>query len=110
MTGHSDPGLQPERTSLAWSRTIVSLLLVSAILLRWAFYYGAWLLPIVTLLMTVGIVLQLTQRSRYRHRVAGLARNRVAPSVLGILCLSATAIATGIVGLVLVIIEYILIE
>ncbi|QYH20323.1 DUF202 domain-containing protein [Corynebacterium aquatimens] len=32
---HADPGLQPERTSMSWSRTAISMLVVSSILLRW---------------------------------------------------------------------------
>ena len=38
---HSDPGLQPERTTLAWTRTVVAMLVVGAVMLRWAHLYGS---------------------------------------------------------------------
>lgn len=45
MTNHptprSDPGLQPERTSLAWQRTAISFVAASLLFLRWATQHGA---------------------------------------------------------------------
>lgn len=40
-TPRSDPGLQPERTSLAWQRTSISFVAASLLFLRWATQHGA---------------------------------------------------------------------
>ncbi|GAA1150826.1 DUF202 domain-containing protein [Ornithinicoccus hortensis] len=67
-----DPGLQPERTSLAWSRTWLAMVTVSAVFLRWLPHYGPSmvLIPALTLLAAVGIAL--TQRYRTHRDVLGI--------------------------------------
>lgn len=42
---HGDPGLQPERTVLAWGRTTLTLVTASAIFLRWIPEHGPLVLP-----------------------------------------------------------------
>lgn len=39
--GVEDPGLQPERTSLSWVRTSMSVVVVALLFLRWYPYYGS---------------------------------------------------------------------
>ncbi|WP_029088485.1 DUF202 domain-containing protein [Brevibacterium album] len=102
---HGDPGLQPERTSLAWSRTLASLLIASAILLRWAPHYGAWVLPAVALLGATAAVLLARQRTRYGRGVRGIVAGRAQADAAGVCALAAAAFAVGAAGLVLVLLD-----
>lgn len=102
---HGDPGLQPERTSLAWSRSIASLLIASAILLRWATHYGAWVLPAVGLLGVTAAALLARQRTRYGKGVRSIITGRAQADAAGVCGLVAAALAVGGAGLALVLLD-----
>lgn len=67
-----DRGLQPERTTLSWSRTGLALVTVSAVFLRWLPHYGPamLLLPLITLVCA--IVITMTHNRRTHRAVAGI--------------------------------------
>lgn len=94
---------------MAWTRTAVSLAIVSAVLLRWAGVYGAGVygagvvVP-VSLLWGVVVGIVLTQRRRYRNAVGGLVDNRAEPVVEAVLVLTVTVLLLGVGALVLVVI------
>lgn len=48
-TPRTDPGLQPERTSLAWQRTAISFVAVSLLFLRWSAQHGPLVVVVVAL-------------------------------------------------------------
>lgn len=111
LQGGWDVGLQPERTELAWRRTVISLAVLSlgAIRLLPAIY-GSWLLALPGV-VGVSCSAVIWQASRHRHHVVDSALHEAdadtsAPSrpVLpdGRLLLLTAAVATtiGIVGLV----------
>ncbi len=100
---HGDPGLQPERTILAWNRTTVSLAVCSAILLRWTGFYGsAVLVPVVGLLFLAMFIL-FTQRIRYQRQVTGLVSDATPPNLTGVATLSSTLVIFGAIGIFFVI-------
>lgn len=63
-----DPGLQPERTELAWQRTSLALIGVSlgAIKIAWTFL-GPWSLLCCGLVAVSGVVLMWASRHRYER-------------------------------------------
>ncbi|WP_026531057.1 DUF202 domain-containing protein [Haematomicrobium sanguinis] len=99
---HRDPGLQPERTILAWGRTLMAMVVVAAIFLRWVPAHGAAALALIPLvLIPVGLV-YLTQRRRYLRMDAGIRSERIEADVWAVFATSAAIILTGVLGILVV--------
>jgi uncharacterized membrane protein YidH (DUF202 family) len=90
-----DPGLQPERTGLAWRRTMISLAVLSLAGVRVLPSAGgtAWLVVPGLVGLAVAIALLVGSERRYRRR---LAQARV---VAGGLLVPLTAATTLLLGL-----------
>ncbi|MGP6175056.1 DUF202 domain-containing protein [Corynebacterium sp. A21] len=102
---HADPGLQPERTVLSWTRTVVSLMIVSAILLRWSPYFPSVIYGVIALMAGLAITIYSTQQRRYARAGLGIAEERIEPSI-GSVCLLTTAMLLfGMAGLALLVLE-----
>lgn len=100
---HHDPGLQPERTILAWNRTTVSLAVCTAVILRWTSFYGAAILIPVAFLIALAMFILVTQRIRYTRQSLGLASEHVPPNLLGVATLTLTLLAFGATGIFFVV-------
>lgn len=82
---HPDSGLQPERTSLAWGRTLLALMVTGCFFLRWMQIHG-WVggrLALVCVLL--GGFVWLMQWLRYRDGAAGICNNCLAPAAGSVL-------------------------
>ncbi len=79
-----DPGLQPERTALAWQRSALSLAGVSAVVARLTFDTVGWVavFVLVTGLGHAAVVFATSQR--HYHRRTGVAGRRRAPWPAGV--------------------------
>lgn len=99
---HEDPGLQPERTTLAWGRTLMSIVVTAALLLRWLPEHGwAVALPLAAaLLLTVGIWLR--QKLRYNRESRGIAAGRVAPAATDVLWVGGAVVVLAALGILTV--------
>lgn len=100
---HADPGLQPERTSLAWGRTMFALVTVSLLFLRWLPVYG-WLpavLIVLTLLTASGVYF--SQRRRYLQGGEGIAAGRVRPDVGAVLVTGGAVGVLGLLGMMIIV-------
>lgn len=99
---HEDPGLQPERTTLAWTRTTVSFAVAAAILLRWLPHYGVLVIALILLMAGIAAGIYFSQSTRHRASVQGLRSGRIRPQVGPIIAMTAGMVVFGVSGIVLI--------
>ncbi|MDP9691333.1 UNVERIFIED_ORG: Flp pilus assembly protein TadB [Pseudomonas mohnii] len=82
---HDDAGLQPERTSLAWGRTLLVFWVVACIFLRWMQTEG-WLgAVLVVISVFAALYIWTTQRRRYRRSAHAIHSGRLRADVASVL-------------------------
>lgn len=101
---HQDPGLQPERTILAWGRTVLALITAAAICLRWITHHGVFVLTLFAVAVATGMAIYLSQRSRYARSSRGITEEEIAADTAGVLGLAAATAGLGLLGLYVVLI------
>ena len=99
---HGDPGLQPERTTLAWGRTVLALVTVSAIFLRWLPRHGLPILLLFAVSAAAALAIYVTQQRRYSARSRGLSRERVDADITAVLWTAFAGVALGGLGIAVV--------
>ena len=99
---HGDPGLQPERTTLAWGRTMMALVTVSAIFLRWLPHHGLPILLLFAVSAAAAGAIYATQRRRYRASARGIRQESVDADTSAVLWTAGAAVALGVLGIVVV--------
>ncbi|ANE03069.1 DUF202 domain-containing protein [Corynebacterium crudilactis] len=102
---HSDPGLQPERTILAWNRTTVSMAVCTAVILRWTNFYGAAILIPVAFLVGLAMFILVTQKFRYHRQSLGLANETISPNLIGVTTMTLTLLLFGGAGVFFVVVN-----
>lgn len=100
---HQDPGLQPERTSLAWGRTMMALITVSAIFLRWLPLHGFPVLALFTVSVASAGTIYFTQRRRYRASSHGISTGRLGADAAAVLWTTTACLALGCFGIAVVV-------
>jgi uncharacterized membrane protein YidH (DUF202 family) len=96
---HPDLGLQPERTWLAWRRTLVSLVAASLLFLRWVPNHGRFAFVMVAVALLAALGIGLGQQRRYRHGVEAINQGRAQSPVAEVLALALACGALGLLGL-----------
>lgn len=97
-----DPGLQPERTRLAWSRTSMAFFANGALMLHAGHQldHWAWTIPGV-LILVVGAGVYATGILRHRRVEAALAAGAPVAGTVPIQVTAAASIVVGIAGIVI---------
>ena len=104
VPGHGDPGLQPERTILAWGRTVLALITAAAICLRWVTHHGVFVLTLFALAVCTGTAIYLSQRTRYARSSRGITEETAAADAIGVVGLAAATAVLGLLGLYVVLV------
>ena len=102
---HDGPGLQPERTTLSWSRTVLASCVCCLTLVKFVSTLGPWVALPVGLLLAGAIIILLTQRHRHHAGVLGICEERTSPSTSGILSLSCLVVIFGAITITLMLIN-----
>jgi uncharacterized membrane protein YidH (DUF202 family) len=98
-----DPGLQPERTELAWQRTMISFVAAALLLTRWAGQLGGLVVSMVAL-AGVGAGYLLLQAHRRTRLIAPTFPDRAVPvAVHQVLAVTLLTVALGMLGLAITI-------
>jgi hypothetical protein len=96
--GHDDPGLQPERTVLAWRRTLMTLIICCTLFLRWIPHFGLWaLLPVIGALVAC-LLVQVGLNARYRKSTKGMCLERIPAPLREVVVLGMTVILLSLIG------------
>lgn len=98
----ADPGLQPERTSMAWGRTSMAYLVAAAMTLRWVPHYGATVVIVTGGLVLVALGIYAGQRRRYRRAALGVVNDRLHNSVGAVIALAFCTVALGAMSVLLI--------
>ena len=89
MKRHEDPGLQPERTTMAWTRTLVSFLIVAGLSMRVsASVHEMAFMTVAVISMVAALTITVRQASRYERSNMGLAEEHIRPQVWSVLIMS----------------------
>nr|ART89981.1 putative membrane protein [uncultured bacterium] len=97
--GARSSSLQPERTLLAWRRTLLTLIVVCTIFLRWIPHFGLIALLPIMVSLAASLLIQLALNSRYRKSARGLKNERIPAPLREVVVLGATVMVLSVVGI-----------
>ncbi|RAX14735.1 DUF202 domain-containing protein [Pseudarthrobacter sp. AG30] len=100
---HSDPGLQPERTDLAWGRTMLSLVVTAAMFLRWAPYHGWFTGTLVLAAASAVTSISVARRRRLYRSIHGITHEYMKPDIVSTATLAGSVTILALLGIYTVI-------
>ncbi|GAA1627608.1 DUF202 domain-containing protein [Catellatospora bangladeshensis] len=100
MRGAADPGAQPERTRLAWRRTVLAATACALLLFRLAFERG--LDPAGAVGLALGLLCWLAMLTLAHRRIKEMARPRPAGVARLLAAVAVSCIAVALLGVLLI--------
>jgi len=96
---HGDPGLQPERTDLAWGRTTLSMVIAAAVFLRWLPHHGWFVGTLVGGAIVTAAAINLTQKRRFHRAVRGIKHETMEPHLGSTAAVAASVVVLALLGI-----------
>lgn len=96
---HGDPGLQPERTDLAWNRTTMSMVIAAAVFLRWLPHHGWFVGTLVGGAIVTALAINLTQKRRFHRAVRGIRHETMEPHLGSTAAVAASVVVLALLGI-----------
>jgi hypothetical protein len=96
---HGDPGLQPERTDLAWGRTTMSMVIAAAVFLRWLPHHGWFVGTLVGCAIVTAAAINFTQKRRFHRAVRGIRDETMAPHLGSTAAVAASVVVLALLGI-----------
>jgi len=100
-----DRGLQAERTTLSWTRTLVALIAVAAFSIRIGDRVPLLAAIVVPLALVAAVSQVLAARRRHSASLRALVEGKARPALIAVLAVSAATAALGFACLVLALLE-----
>lgn len=100
---HADPGLQPERTSLAWNRTMVALVVAGVLFLRWVPGHGWFPLVLTALTVVAAVAIAAGQARRYHLGARGIRTGRIDADLMAVAWTTAAVVLLAVLALLVVV-------
>ncbi|SDC07297.1 Uncharacterized membrane protein YidH, DUF202 family [Raineyella antarctica] len=100
---HDDPGLQPERTQLAWVRTTLSFMAVGLLALRLGVTAGIDVSAIILVIVAVVVLVVANDARRHRRSVHGINQGVVEPATSAVLVVGGGMLLLELITLVLIV-------
>lgn len=96
---HGDPGLQPERTDLAWGRTTLSMLVAAAIFLRWLPHHGWFVGTLVAAAVVTALAINLTRKRRFHRAIHGIQQESMPPDIASTAAVAVSVVILAVLGI-----------
>lgn len=84
---------------MAWARTLMAFVVVSAVFLRWLPHHGPFVLVLFGLAVLAAGTIYLSQRARYARSCTGISQEESTPELSAVLATSAAVVALGGLGI-----------
>jgi uncharacterized membrane protein YidH (DUF202 family) len=96
---HSDPGLQPERTDLAWGRTALALVVAAAVFLRWMPHHGWFTATLVVAGVLTALAIGITRKRRLHRAIDGINREASSPGISAVAAMAGSVVSFAVLGI-----------
>lgn len=94
-----DPGLQPERTDLAWGRTSLSMIAAAFVFLRWMPHHGWFVGILMAASILTALAINLVRKRRFHRAVEGIREGSMLPDIASAAAVAVSVVLLAVLGI-----------